>query len=284
MDLRSAWKEAAAELRRAGVPSPLLAAEVLLLHVLERTRTWLYAHPEATLDPEQLERYRQLVARRAAGIPTQYLTGRQEFWGLDFEVTPDVLIPRPETEHLVEVVLERLGQQRAAQPLRVVDVGTGSGCLAVALARELPQAGVWATDISRPALAVAARNAARHGVAERLRLVHADLLESFEERSFDVVVSNPPYVGRLQADRLPREVVAHEPAVALFAGEEGVELYPRLIAGAARVLRPGGLLVIELSDQVAGRVRALCLAELWERVAVSRDLAGIERVLAAERR
>ncbi len=184
MDIRAALKEGMARLRAAQVASHTLAAELLLLHILGRDRAWLYAHPEERIEPEAAEKYFALIARRAAGEPTQYLTGKQEFWGLEFEVTPAVLIPRPETEHVVEVALERLGPRgiklrldtgEPSAPLRVADVGTGSGCLAVALAHELPHATVFATDISAAALEVARRNAARHGVADRIHFVRERL-------------------------------------------------------------------------------------------------------------
>src|SRR5271169_5483898 len=185
MDIRGALKEAIARLRAAEVPSYSLAAELLLMHALGRDRTWLYTHPETVLDPAASDKYFTLVARRASGEPTQYLTGKQEFWGLEFEVTPDVLIPRPETEHVIEVALERLGPRgikinmvtrTPSPPLRTADVGTGSGCLAVALAHELPHAEIFATDISAPALEIARRNASRHGVADRIHFLHCDLL------------------------------------------------------------------------------------------------------------
>jgi release factor glutamine methyltransferase len=278
-----------ARLEAASVPSAALAAELLLLHLLGRDRTWLYAHPEHPLSPEELARYDEMLTRRAEGVPVQYLTGRQEFWGLEFEVNPSVLIPRPETEHLIEVALERLGQRRNA-PLCVADVGTGSGCIAVALARELPQARIVATDISPWALQVARRNAARHGVGERIRLLRMNLLESYlttgdaTEPLLDLIVSNPPYVGRGGCEALPREVLEHEPHEALFAGEHGLDVYPQLIAQAAGLLRPGGVLVVELGYGLSERVGALAAAQPgWTNVSITNDLAGIPRVLAAER-
>ena len=174
-----------ARLRAANVPSHTLAAELLLMHALGRDRAWLYAHPEEPLDAPAAEKYFALIARRAAGEPTQYLTGKQEFWGLEFEVTPAVLIPRPETEHVIEVALERLGARgikinmktgAPSPPLRIADIGTGSGCIAVALAHELPHAEIFATDISSAALEVARRNALRHGVADRVHFTECDLL------------------------------------------------------------------------------------------------------------
>ncbi|HVB33077.1 MAG TPA: peptide chain release factor N(5)-glutamine methyltransferase [Patescibacteria group bacterium] len=283
MNFREALKQGIGRLRAAGVASPVLAAELLLMHVAGASRAWLYVHIDDPLDPAAAERYFDLVGQRAAGAPTQYLTGHQEFWGLDFEVTPDVLIPRPETEHIVEVALERIGQQRSREALLVADVGTGSGCLAVALARELPQARVFATDISLAALAVARRNAERHGVAGRLLFVASDILSSFRPRSFDLVVSNPPYVGRREATSLAREIREHEPGKALFAGEEGIEVYPLLVAQAMDCLCPAGVLVVELGYGVSERVMTLLDSADWRDIGVTSDLAGIPRVLAARR-
>src|SRR6266436_5006209 len=192
VDVRSALKQGLAQLRAAQVPSFTLAAELLLLHVLDRDRTWLYAHPEAQLSAAESEHFFALIARRANGEPTQHLTGKQEFWGLEFEVTPDVLIPRPETEHLIEVALDRLAlrELRAGRPqkstgagLQIADIGTGSGCIAIALAKELPAANFVATDISPAALAVAKRNAARHSVADRIDFIECNLLEAFIDRA-----------------------------------------------------------------------------------------------------
>lgn len=295
IDVRTALKEGIAQLEAAEVPSHTLAAELLLMHALGCDRTWLYSHPEEIVTPATAERYFALVARRAAGEPTQYLTGKQEFWGLEFEVTPAVLIPRPETEHVIEVVVERLGSRSSRRErnaeykrahLRIADVGTGSGCLAIALARELPNAEIFATDVSGAALAVARRNAARHGVSARVHLLECDLLGPFSASPlpFDVIVSNPPYVARNDADELPREVRDHEPHAALFGGPTGVEIYARLIEQAGSLLRPGGILVLELGYNSLERVRAIFDAQLeWTNVAITLDLAAIERVLAAER-
>ena len=300
MDLRTALKEAMGRLRHGRVPSPTLAAELLLMHVLGRDRAWLYAHPDAVLDTDTADRYFDLVARRTSGTPTQYLTGHQEFWGLDFEVEPSVLIPRPESEHVVEVALERLGQLRARRKLRpapsgaglrVADVGTGSGCLAVALAHELPEADVFAIDVSAAALGVARRNAARHGFSSRIHFVQGNLLDALlgpapgvPSRPFDLVVSNPPYVGRGDAELLPREVREHEPQEALFAGEQGCEMYEPLIAQSEKILAPGGMLILELGYNALGRVLPLLDSRhFWANVAVTNDLAGLPRVLAAER-
>jgi release factor glutamine methyltransferase len=299
IDIRAALREAMARLRAAQIPSHTLAAELLLMHSLGRDRTWLYTNPESRLDPGVIEAYFALVARRIAGEPTQYLTGRQEFWGLEFEVTPAVLIPRPETEHVVEVALERLGARGiridmktgAPSPqLHIADVGTGSGCLAVALARELPHAEIVATDISAPALEVARRNAVRHSVADRIHFIECDLLDISSNlpsapspSSFDLIVSNPPYIARNDASALPREVLDHEPHTALFGGSAGVEIYARLIEQAGALLRPGGILVLELGYNAADEVRKMFHVQRhWANVSITNDLAGIPRVIAAE--
>src|SRR5579864_6512925 len=294
IDVRGALREAMTRLSEAELPSHALAAELLLMHVLGRERTWLYSNPEAALDAAEANKYFALVARRLAGTPTQYLTGKQEFWGLEFEVTPAVLIPRPETEHVVEVALERLGARGItinmmtgipSPPLRIADVGTGSGCIAVALAHELPHAEVLATDISAQALEVARRNASRHGLADRVLFLQTDLLESVNEaNSFDLVASNPPYVARNESHQLPREVREHEPASSLFGGPTGAEIYPRLIEQAASLLRHRGILALELGYNSLDYVRPLLYGQAaWVNVSVTNDLAGIPRVIAAER-
>jgi release factor glutamine methyltransferase len=303
MDVRTALKTGIAKLREASVPSFTLSAELLLLHVATRDRTWLYSHPEENLPQEITDRFFALIARRAEGEPTQYLTEKQEFWGLEFEVTPDVLIPRPETEHVIEVALDRLAlrELRAGRPqktigegLRIADIGTGSGCIAIALAKELPKAEFVATDISRAALEVAGRNAVRHGVGGRIRFVQGDLLERSGEEwmtsgesavplLFDLVASNPPYIGRREEPTLAREVRDHEPEIALFGGEEGYELYGELIAQAASNLKPGGLLVLELGHDSLPAVQPLLDAASWTRVGITNDLAGIPRVIATEK-
>jgi release factor glutamine methyltransferase len=291
LDVRTALKQGLAQLRDAHVPSFTLAAELLLLHVLGRDRTWIYAHPEEEIAAPDAERYLELIARRAAGEPTQHLTGKQEFWGLEFEVSPDVLIPRPETEHIIEVALDRLAvrELHAGRPrindgagLQIADVGTGSGCIAIAIAKELPQATILATDISSAALAVARRNAARLSVADRVRFMESLLLDG-AKILFDLVASNPPYIGRREAATLMREVREHEPEIALYGGEEGYEFYADLIAQSAAHLKRGGILVLELGHNSLPAVQPLLDAPVWTNVGVTNDLAGIPRVLSAER-
>ena len=312
MNVRAALRNAMARMRDASVPSHALAAELLLMHILGCDRAWLYAHSETPLDLEPVQKYFELVKRRSAGAPTQYLTGKQEFWGLEFQVTPAVLIPRPETEHIIEVALERLGELRAqrrpsnsadcgsggadSQPVadisgsarscRIADVGTGSGCIAVALAHELPHSVIVATDISSPALDVARRNAERHGLAQRISFIECNLLDGLlnESRPFDLIVSNPPYVSRDDETQLPREVREQEPHEALFCGPTGTEIYAPLIAQSAELLRRGGLLVLEIGYGALDRVRPLLdESPAWSDIRVTNDLAGIPRVISAER-
>lgn len=294
MDFRSALKHGIAQLRAARVTADTLAAELLLLHATQRERTYLYSHPEVELTGDEERMYQSLLDRRISGVPVQHLAGKQEFWGLSFEVTPDVLIPRPETEHLIEVALDRLAlrELRAGRAnkndgagLLVADIGTGSGCIAVALAKELPQAHFVATDISQAALAVAGRNIDRHVVGKRIQLINCSLLEQVADPppQFDLIVSNPPYIGRREAPSLASEVRDHEPALALFGGEEGYEFYADLIAQSAVQLKPGGLLVLELGHKSLAAVQPLLDPPLWTNVGVTNDLAGIPRVIAAER-
>jgi release factor glutamine methyltransferase len=294
VQIRDALKLAIAQLRAANVHAYTLAAELLLLHVVQKERAWLYAHPEESLSDEQQRHLLGLLVRRAAGEPVQHLTGHQEFWGLEFEVNSDVLIPRPETEHVIEVTLDRLGlrEVRAGRPqttdgrgLLLADVGTGSGCIAIALARELPHARLVASDISAAALVVAKRNAERHGLSERIEFCQSNLLETARGGSprFDAIVSNPPYVGLREAASLEREVRDHEPALALYGGEEGYELYSALIAQSAEHLKPGGLLVLELGHNSLPAVQPLLSEPAWSYAGVTSDLAGIPRVIAAER-
>jgi release factor glutamine methyltransferase len=250
----------------AGVPR--LTAEVLLAHAVRRDRTWLFAHPEEELTGVQQLHYGRYLHERLQGKPTQYITRKQEFYGREFRVTPAVLIPRPETEYVVEAALLRGGR-------RVFDVGCGSGAIAVTLQLE-SGAEVWGGDISAAALAVARENAQRLGA--RVGLVACDALECVADGSLDLVVSNPPYVPAAESAHLQREVRDYEPHVALFGGETGLEVYERIVAGAARALRPGGWLVMELGFQSLEGVSAMLRG--WREVEVVPDLAGIPRVIA----
>jgi release factor glutamine methyltransferase len=283
------------QLKAAEVPSPRMNAELLLMFTLGRDRAFLYGHPEQELSAEEQSRYEDALVQRSGGIPAQYITGHQEFWGMDFIVSPAVLIPRPETEHVIETVLALVGKNsgrvrprsdrwgRAPSPAipKIVDVGTGSGCIALALAKELPAAEIHATEISPAALEIARANAARHQLEKRIHFHETDLLAGVKESAFDFVVSNPPYVGESEEDQVQLEVRKFEPRNAVFAGATGVDVIERLIPQAHEVLKPGGWLVMEISGTIADRIEKLLGA--WNNVQITNDLQGIPRVASAKK-
>lgn len=273
MTLRTAVAQGTELLKASGTPEPRLTAEVLLSHALHCERPYLYAHPEQELREVEWIHYGRWLHERMNGKPLQYITKTQEFFGRPFRVTPDVLIPRPETELLVETVLKRKPDAR-----RIVDVGTGSGAIAVTLALELGTP-VVATDISRPALKIAAANA--HRLSAEVRFLETNLLSCLYQGSFESLVSNPPYVALENQASLQSEVRDWEPELALFAGDDGLGIYRRLIPEAWRVLEPGGLLALELGFGQADEVAAM--AKDWRNIIVTPDLAGIPRVLSCEK-
>jgi len=275
--LKDALTSAISALTAAQIGSPRLNAETLLVFTLGCDRAHLFAHPERALTPQEKINYQEAIAQRAIGIPTQYITGHQEFWGMDLIVSPAVLIPRPETEHVVETVLTlSLG----ASP-RIIDVGTGSGCIALALAKELPLAKIHATDISPAALEIARANAARHRLDARIQFHRTDLLLGFEPGTFDLIVSNPPYVGESEEDQVQLEVRKYEPRNAVFAGPTGLEVIEHLIPQAHAVLKPGRWLVMEMSGTIAEAIQRLLAG--WSELRVINDLQGIPRVAVAAR-
>jgi release factor glutamine methyltransferase len=280
--LGESLQSAIAQLQNSRVPSPRLNAELLLMFTIGRDRAFLYGHPEQDLSPEESERFQSALAQRSSGLPAQYITGHQEFWGLDLIVSPAVLIPRPETEHVIERLLEivRGGRSSLNPSLRIADIGTGSGCIALALAKELPHAEMHATDISPPALEIARANAARLQLTDRIVFHEADLLTGFQPNSFDFVVSNPPYVGESEEDTVQLEVRKFEPRNAVFAGHTGTEVIERLVPQARNVLKPGGWLLMEISGTIADRVRDLLSG--WRAVQITNDLQGIPRVVSAQ--
>lgn len=265
---------------RRRLESPRLCAEILLAHAMGCERIQLHARWESAPEPGALDRFRELVKRAADGAPIAYLTGTKEFFSLTFEVTPDVLIPRPETEILVEraVHLMRAGDSGLQS---VLDLGTGSGCIAVALARHLPGRAVYASDVSAAALVVAKRNAARHTLSERIEFREGDLFVPWSGQRFDVIVSNPPYVATTVAESLPRNVRAFEPPGALFGGVDGLEVIRRIVAEAPGRLSAGGWLLLEIAYDQAAAVRALLAAPIWTDVVLHRDGGGHERVAQA---
>jgi len=264
------------------------------MFTLNSDRAYLYAHPERELGADEQRRYDAALAERARGVPAQYITGHQEFWGMDLIVSPAVLIPRPETEHVIETVLDRVGralpsissgQALSISPLRIADVGTGSGCIALALAKELPQAEIHAIDISPSALEIARANAVRQQLESRIQFHRADLLSinesGFENSSFDFIISNPPYVGESEEDQVQLEVRKFEPRTAVFAGHTGTEVIARLIPQAHAALKPGGWLVMEISGTIAEEVKRLLAG--WKDVQIMPDLQSIPRVAQARK-
>jgi release factor glutamine methyltransferase len=266
VDLRTALRQGQKLLEDAHVAAPRLTAEVLLAHATGHDRTWLYAHSDEELREVWWIHYGRYLHQRTQGHPTQHITGRQEFYGREFRVTLDVLIPRPETEHVIEAALEH------AQG-NVLDIGTGSGAIAVTLALET-KTRIFATDLSFEALRIAAANATALGAP--VPFVQCDLGSAFPANAFDLVVSNPPYIPALED--LPREVRDHEPAMALFAGPDGLDIYRRLIPEARRLLRPGGYLIMELASTTASAVEQMLHDNSWQEIQVRPDLAGHPRV------
>lgn len=288
MALKQVLQSAVGRLTAHHVPSPRLNAELLLMFTLNCDRALLYAHPEREVTPEEQARYDEALTQRAEGVPAQYITGHQEFWGLDLIVSPAVLIPRPETEHIIETLLPLA---RAIPHPKIADVGTGSGAIALALAKELPDSEIHATDISPAALKMAEANAARlqlefrashpHPPERRLFFHNTDLLNGLEIGAYDFVVSNPPYVGQSEEDQVQLEVRKFEPRNAVFAGPTGLEVIERLVPAASNALKPGGGLIMEISGTIAPEVHALLGS--WEDITITKDLQGIARVASARK-
>ncbi len=272
MNLAAALLQGQKLLDDAQIPAPRLTAEVLLAHAIGCERSWLFAHSTDELKELWWIHYGRYLHQRLKGVPTQYITGHQEFFGREFRLTPDVLIPRPETEHLIEEALKR-------DAATILDIGAGSGAIAVTLALET-KARVFATDVSEAALDVARENAARLGAT--VRFAACDLGSALRDGSFDLVVSNPPYIAETARATLQPEVRDHEPQLALFAGPDGLDLYRRLIPEAARLLQPGGRLILELGHDSLAPVRAM-LGEPWREIRIAQDLARIPRVISARK-
>ena len=274
-------------LKRSGAESPRLDAEVLLAHARGCKRIDLYTAFEETAGEPLRTAFRDLVKRRADGTPVAYLVGRREFYSLSFRVTPDVLIPRPDTEFVVVETLDLIARAGInGRPIEIADVGTGSGAIAVCLAKHAPTSRVTAIDISPAALAVARQNVADHGLADRVTLVADDLLAALPpDTRFDFIVSNPPYIGQAEMPKLAREVRDHEPHLALVGGAVGVEVIQRLVPQAAQRLRPGGWLVLEISPFIEAQVCQIFNDDArWETPLVSKDLAQLVRIVKSRRR
>ncbi|TYP58756.1 peptide chain release factor N(5)-glutamine methyltransferase [Thermosediminibacter litoriperuensis] len=280
MNLTEALSYGRKRLSAVGVDSPSLDAEVILAHVLGVRRIDLFIHPERRLSAEEIRTYRALVEKRCSRVPVAYITGHKEFFTLDFQVKEGVLIPRPETEFLVEEVLLRISG--VAGP-KVAELCCGSGAVAVSVAFFNKSAVVYASDISETAGEVTLMNAAKYGVEDRVRFLKGDLWEPFEAeglRGFDVVAANPPYIPSGEIENLPRDV-KYEPEVALDGGPDGLEFFRRIIAGVPRFLKPGGSIVLEFGKDQAGQIADLLRREGFGGIKILKDYAGFERVIAA---
>jgi release factor glutamine methyltransferase len=281
-----AINRAASQLEAAGVSTARLDAEVLLRHAINRDRAWLLAHMQEELADDARKTFERAVERRSRREPLQYITGRQEFWGIEFMVTPDVLIPRPETELIIESALRSVRDRNG--PQWIIDLCTGSGCIAVSLAKELPQARILATDTSSQAISVARGNARRHDVADRIRFFEGDLFGPLEELDIhgqvDIIVSNPPYVSSGDFSALQPEVRDYEPKMALLAGPDGTQVQRRIVNEAPRFLMKHGLLIMEMglgqADPLAHLIRQ---RKNYGSLEILKDLAGIDRVIVAQK-
>jgi len=274
-------REASQALDAAGVPEARREAGSLLSFVIGKDRTFLISHGDDRLGASEFDRFGEAVARRAEGEPLQYITGVQDFYGREFRVTPDVLIPRPETELLVEAALEVVADVPSPS---LCDVGTGSGCIAVTLLCERSDARAIAVDVSEAALAIAAQNAQRHGVSDRIVLRISDCFHGFEPTAFDLIVSNPPYVSAQALSGLQREVRDHEPLVALSPGEDGMSVIRRLLEDGPRFVKPDGHLIMEIGFDQGEKVKTLIEADLWRLVEIRPDLQQIPRIVVLQRR
>lgn len=277
MRLWEAWLRSRKRLQRAAIPDAGIESQVLLRHTLGIDRAAYHASPDYELSDEDAVAFERTVERRIAGEPLSYITGHREFYGLDFVVTPDVLVPRHETEFLVEAVLA-YARNNGNHALTIADVGTGSGAIAVALGRHLPNATVYATDVSREALRVAGENVRMHGLEDRVHLLHGDLLQALEG-PVDVLASNPPYLSADEAAHLPPDV-QQEPRLALAAGTDGMDVLSRLIAGARQYLNPCGLLAFEIDPRRLDAVESLVRRAFPDgEIGVVRDHADLDRVV-----
>ncbi|MBW2649578.1 MAG: peptide chain release factor N(5)-glutamine methyltransferase [Deltaproteobacteria bacterium] len=282
MNISQLLKEAESGFGAEGLPTPGLDAEVLLAFSIARERHFLYAHPAKEISGVEMERFRSLVAKRIKGKPVAYITGRKEFWSLNFEVTPDVLIPRPDTEILVEEILRLSGQEKEVK-IRILEIGTGSGAISVALASELKNASITATDFSPNALAVAEKNAVNNKVGEKISFLCGDMFDPVEGK-FDIIVSNPPYITEHEFELLAPEVREYEPRRALVAGPEGTEFHRKLVRDGERFLENGGRLVMEMGADQRFAIEKMLKEKDYCDIVFHRDYAGLMRVAIAKKR
>lgn len=281
ISIAEAILEGANKLRKAGVPEARREAGSLLAFLLGKDRTFILRHADDPISGEQETLFQEFLNARAQGEPAQYITGRQDFYGLEFEVTPAVLIPRPETELLIEAAIKLIG---AEEMVSFCDVGTGSGCIAITLLVQLPLAHAMAVDVSPAALEIATRNAARHRVTDRIEFLLSDCFASVPQQTFDLIVSNPPYVAEGAVASLQREVRDFEPRVALTAGADGLDVIRRLLKDAQNYLKPGGHLLFEIGFDQHEAVSGLIDAQAWQLLDIHQDLQGIPRIVALRKR
>jgi len=281
ISIAEAILQGANKLRTAGVPEARREAGSLLAFLLDTDRTFILSHADDPISEEQETLFEEFLDARAQGEPAQYITGRQDFYGLEFEVTPAVLIPRPETELLIEAAIKLVG---AEETVSFCDVGTGSGCIAITLLTQLPLAHAIAVDVSASALEIAKRNAVRHRVTDRIEFLMSDCFASVPPQTFDLIVSNPPYVAEDAVATLQREVRDFEPRVALTAGADGLDVIRRLINDAKDYLRPDGHLLFEIGFDQHEAVGGLIDSEVWRLINIHQDLQGIPRTVALMRR
>ncbi|HEY5885545.1 MAG TPA: peptide chain release factor N(5)-glutamine methyltransferase [Pyrinomonadaceae bacterium] len=281
ISIAQAILQGANKLRKAGVAEARREAGSLLAFLLDKDRTFMLAHAEDAISAEQEMLFEEFLEARAQGEPAQYITGRQDFYGLEFEVTPDVLIPRPETELLVETALRLV---EGKEKISFCDVGTGSGCISVALLKQLPLANGVAVDLSAPALEIAKRNAARHSVTDRIEFVLSDCFQSVPQQTFDLIVSNPPYIRDDALPTLQREVRDFEPRIALTSGADGLEVIRRLLRDSQAYLMSDGHLVFEIGYDQHEAVGGLIDAQVWRVLDIHQDLQGIPRTVALSKK
>ena len=281
ISIAEAILQGANKLRKAGVPEARREAGSLLAFLLDKDRTFILSHADDPISEEQETLFQEFLDSRALGEPAQYITGRQDFYGLEFEVTPAVLIPRPETELLIEAAIKLVGTE---EKVSFCDVGTGSGCIAITLLTQFPQAHAIAIDVSTEALGIAKRNAARHRVTDRIEFVLSDCFASVPQQTFDLIVSNPPYVAEDAVATLQREVRDFEPRVALTAGADGLDVIRRLVTDAQRYLQHNAHLLFEIGFDQHEAVGNLVDAQVWELLDIHQDLQGIPRTVALRRR
>ncbi|MBK9164570.1 MAG: peptide chain release factor N(5)-glutamine methyltransferase [Acidobacteria bacterium] len=281
MNIADAINSATEKLHAAGTPEPARDTKVLLAETLGREKTFLIAYPEFELPAEDAERFALVIERRAGREPLQHILGRQEFYGRDFRVSRDVLIPRPETEALVELAVEYLA---AVPEPRFLDIGTGSGCIAISIAAEVPAANGVATDISPKALDIARENADKHGVADRIQFIEASLFGPAGDEEFELIAANPPYISEVEHRGLEPEVRDFEPRAALTDEGDGLAIIRAIIKGSPRYLKPGGKLLIEIGSGQSGAVAAMIDHSIWQASNIHKDLQGIPRVLEADKR